>query len=361
VENKKDLAAFHALPATVYASDAFHIPSRDAVPEGERLLLAYENGETVARCQARMQSGSDEIGTIGLFQALHRGEAVAALLKNAAGFLMETGAKKIIGPMDGDTWHTYRVNLGPFDKAPFLKEPWNPPYYEKLWIDSGFKVAEKYDSYIVDDPMSAARNQEKFYKRCVRNGFRFSPVTMKNYFDILPDIHKLSRMVFDKNKFYTSIDLEEFTRLYRPAAPLLKTGLSWTAFDSEGALAGYVFTFPDYADAARAMNGKTGILAKVRFALNRHKARRTCMKTLGVAPRRRGSGLTAALTYLSFKNSAELGYEHTLMCLMHKENDSRRFSGGAHRHFRDYALYEYHGGEGGKTTVGSTPSGEKRL
>jgi len=344
VKDDKDLAIFHKLSEIVYADDKFNIPSSDYIPEDGQLYLAFENETPVARCCACMQSGSSEIGTIGLFQALNRKEAVASMLKTAASQLLKNGAKRVIGPMDGDTWHSYRINIGPFDKSPFVKEPWNPPYYESLWGSSGFNVIEKYDSYIIDDPMLAASNQEKFYKRCIKNGYRFEPITAKNYFDILPDIYKLSREVFSKNRFYTPIELQEFVRMYRPAVSLLKTGLSWMAFDAGGKLAGYIFMFPDYADAVRSMKGSSGIPAKIRFLLNRHKARRTCMKTLGVVPQRRGSGLTAALTYLSFKNSADLGYSETLMCLMHKANDSRRFSGGIDKPFRDYALYEYEGG-----------------
>jgi len=75
--------------------------------------------------------------------------------------------------------------------------------------------------------------------------------------------------------------------------------------------------------------------------MNKRKAKRTCIKTLGTVPEKRGSGLTAALTYLSFQNSVQLGYGQTLMCLMHSSNDSRRFGGKADHPFRSYALYEF--------------------
>jgi hypothetical protein len=142
--------------------------------------------------------------------------------------------------------------------------------------------------------------------------------------------------------------------MYRPAVSLLKTGLSWMAFDADHKLVGYIFMFPDYADAIRAMRGKNSMPAKIKFLLHRHKARRTCMKTLGVSQQRRGSGLAAALTYLAFRNTADQGFRQTIMCLMHKANVSRRFSGGADKPFRDYILYEYENCTSGATAEQTT-------
>jgi len=79
----------------------------------------------------------------------------------------------------------------------------------------------------------------------------------------------------------------------------------------------------------------------LRFLMNKGKATRTCIKTLGVIPEARGCGLANALMCLSFENSLRLGYRQSLMCLMHSANASRRLGGKADRPFRTYALYEF--------------------
>ncbi len=341
VENKQEQIDFKQLVYTVYANDPFYLPITDYFPSEGVLLVSYENNIPVARCSVSIQTGSNNIGTIGTFQALDKPEAVKLMLNRAVQWLKEQSVKIIIGPMDGDTWHHYRFTTGPFDNQPFIKEPWNPPYYPKLWESANFSVSETYDSYIVDEPSVAAANQEKFYKRCVKNGYSFTPITKKKYKEILPLIYELSCQIFSQNVLYTPISIEEFIRMYSPAEALLQTGLSWIAFAPDNSPAGYIFTFPDYTDALMATNGKSNLLAKIKFLLNKQKAARTCIKTLGVLERNRGSGLTAALTYLSYKNSAELGYGDVLMCLMHSSNDSRRFSGKADKPFRKYVLYEY--------------------
>lgn len=341
VRSTGEQGEFQNIPAAVYVNDPFYIPASEAFPPDGVAFVAYDNAQPVARCCARMQTAEPTIGTVGSFQARQAPAAVKALLEAAVHQLTEQGAQRILGPMDGDTWHAYRFNTGPFDEPPFVKEPWNPPYYPSLWEAAGFTVAETYDSHRVDDSAAAAGNQLKFYERCVRNGFTFEPITAANYEAVLPVIHALSCEIFRGNVLYTPVARDVFLAMYRPAKALLKTGLSWIASAPDGTPAGYVFAYPDYTASLRAMNGKSNLPAKLRFLMNKHKAKRTCLKTLGVTPATRGSGLTAALTHLAYKHSAALGYGQTLMCLMHRSNDSRRFGGNIAKPFRAYALYEH--------------------
>lgn len=311
------------------------------LPTEGNCFLAYENDKVVARCQVQFQTGSNTTATIGYFHALNKPEMVKELLAQAVNFIKKQGAEEIIGPMNGDTWHSYRFNLGPFTEEAFIKEPHNPTYYPALWENAGFEVVDSYDSFLVESSKLAADNQEKFYKRAVKNGYTFQNLTAENYQQFLPVIYKISCEIFSQNRHYSEITYDEFERLYLPAKNLLIKDLSWIAQDSEGNYAGYVFAFPDYHIALESMKGKTNLFAKIKFLINKRKAKRCCLKTLGVTSKYRGSGLTAALTYLVYKNSHLQGYDQTYMCLMHSDNDSRKFSGNQHKPFRKYALYRY--------------------
>lgn len=334
-------APYAALIKAVYADDLFYIPEVFQPETDVPMFFAYENNSPVACCTAQLQTGNPAVGTIGDFVALNNREAATAVLRAAAEHLKGQKVDRVLGPLNGDTWHSYRLNTGPYEAAPFIKEPWNPAYYPSLWLNADFIVAETYDSYLVENPAVAANDQEKFYRRCIRNGYRFESIHAGNYERMLPEIYRMSCSIFTENKLYTEILEAEFIAMYSPAKALLGNGLSWIGYAPDGAAAGYIFTFPDYADAVRSMNGSNGFMARLRFLRNKKRATRTCIKTLGSIPEKRGSGLTAALTYLSYKNSVDLGFGATLMCLMHSSNDSRRFGGHADRPFRSYALYEY--------------------
>jgi hypothetical protein len=331
---------FQTVVNAVGSADPHHIPTATPFPARGTTLIAYKDATPIACCCAALQTHNPTLGTIGTFHALNDPTTARTMLDAATDILGKQGAQRILAPMDGDTWHPYRLNTGPYDAPPFIKEPWNPTYYPALLENAGFAMAERYDSYIINAPAQAAANQEKFHQRCLKQGYTFTEITSRNYATLLPLIYQLSCQIFSENILYTPIDQAEFLRMYLPAKSLIAKGLSWLATAPDGAPAGYVFTFPDYADALRAMRGGTNLMAKIRFLRHKSRATRTCIKTLGTTPEKRGSGLTAALTYLSYRGTVQLGYKQALMCLMHSSNDSRRFGGNADHPYRSYALYQ---------------------
>ncbi len=290
----------------------------NGVPFAGTSFVAYRGEKAVARCQAEVKN---ELGMIGYFQAKNDSLATTQLLMKAVDYLRQNGAKRVIGPMNGDTWHHYRFNLGPYKDKPFIKEPWNPVYYPELWFNAGFEVVDKYDSYVIKNCSEVADKQHKFYQRCCRNGYTFEEITPQNYDQLLPTIFKISSQIFADNRFYQTISYSEFEKLYAPLKKLTGNKLSWLAWDKKQQAAGFCFAFPNYAEGAD--------------------PNYVCLKTLGVLQKDRGSGLSAALSYLTYFNGSNSGYKSIYMCLMHADNDSHRLSSGLHEPFRDYALLEY--------------------
>ena len=133
--------AFHQVAARVYDGNPHAIMvSADTVLAGlqraefadrQSVWTAFEGGEPVARVVARisptLRDRDRPVGMCGFFEALPRHDAVRALFDNAIAWLQAAGAGLILGPMDGDTWHKYRLNLGPYYVPPFLMEPF-PAY-----------------------------------------------------------------------------------------------------------------------------------------------------------------------------------------------------------------------------------------
>jgi len=340
---------FPALTARVNADDPFFIPSP---PEAEIAALsdpAYrgrqaafiveQDGDVRARCVARLAEAPGS-GTIGFFAAFNDLAACRLLLTAAENWLRARGVKRVLGPMDGDTWHHYRFALEPLSAAPFLKEPWNPPYYPTLWEACGYTVVDRYLSSRIVNPAMAAANLAPYQRRIARQGYTFRPLDTHRLQDELTLMHQLSVQIFAGNRHYTPIPLASFLQLYDGIGPLLVPGLCQFCCAPDGRVAGFVFCYPDYADAVRAMRGRREGLAKVRFLLGRRRARRVCIKSLGCLPAYRGTGVGPALMGLAFEQTVTHGYAEALMCLMHEVNGSRRLDGGTSEPFRNYVLFE---------------------
>lgn len=350
------LERFLALPATVYRGDPnYCAASRESVLEGlqrprfqnsQRILLAMDGDQCVARLVARRSPAlTDEsnrpVGMIGFFEALNRPEQVVALLRAAVDWLRQTGAGMVVGPMDGDTWHKYRFNVGPFELPPFLMEPYNPAYYPDLWEACGFQPLEEYYSKHVSDITEVMPVLEPILQRVISRGYRLRPLRLDKFRDELTIFYRLSTEIFADNFLYEDISEEDFAGMYEPVKSLVDPRFVWFAQAPDDTYAGFLFATHDYHAAVTAMRGERGLLAKLRFSLNRGRSNAVNLKSLGVLRRHRRSGLAAALMCQGYKMGLEKGYRRANLCLIREGNPSGRLDGDKGTVSRRYRLYKF--------------------
>src|SRR5689334_22726950 len=82
---------------------------------------------------------------IGAFRCDDAGSGTALLTQIAATLAAE-GFAAVIGPMDGDTWHRYRVVTESDGSAPYLLEPVSDPGSHQAFLDAGFAPISHYVS-----------------------------------------------------------------------------------------------------------------------------------------------------------------------------------------------------------------------
>jgi len=352
------LEEFLSLPARIYRNDPHYCAtSRRRVTESLRrkdfrnsqsLLLASRNGRPVARVVARWlpaerNRGDESMGMLGFFEALDDAETVQRLFSEAIHRLKSAGAGRIIGPIDGDTWHSYRLNTGPFDAPPFLMEPYNPAYYVGLWERSGFRPLEHYVSKQIEDLPGLAAKFQSANQRVRSRGFTLRTLNLHRFHQELKILYAISRRIFADNFLYSDIGFEDFSALYRGAKSILDEDLCWIGLAPDGRPAGFVFLAPDYFRAVAAMRGRANLLASLRFLLAKGRPDTVNIKTLGVLPEYRRSGLAGALLWQAYQAAIARGYRGANHCLIKEGNPSHGLDRGFGRVIRRYALYEYAG------------------
>ena len=362
-----DLKAFLALPDLVYAGDPRYNPTprgevlaglrRPEFSERQRVLLAMDGDRPLARPLARAiarrsPSLRDDAGLpygmIGFFEAVDGPageEAAAALLAEGVRWLRETGAGAVVGPMDGDTWHRYRLNAGPASEPPFLLEPYNPPYCPALWQAAGFRVLETYASTWADTA-TVVRRLEPRRREALIAGYRLRPFAALRFEDELAAIYELSTQVFAGNFLYTAISEDDFIDLYSGSRSLIDPGLIWFAEAPQGEDVGFLFAYPDLFQAVAAMRGRRDLAAKIRFLWSRQGAGMPTavnVKTLGVLPEHRRSGVGAALMHRVHVEALERGLKRANYCLFRVGNPSGDMAGKEAKPLRTYHLYQYEG------------------
>lgn len=349
---------FLDLPSRVYAGDRrWCAPSRAGVESRLRRLAATGElaawverdaaGKVVARVATRARPEWRDprgrpYGVVGWFEALAEPrDAGASALDAATAWLAARGARFAYGPIDGDTWHRYRFNVGPSEPEPFLLEPYNPPRYPELWRRRGFALVESYFSKRVDAPARVLAHLSPRAAAARAAGYRIQSLDPARFDAELDRLHELSRRIFRGNLLYTDVDRDEFAALYAGTERLIDPGMVAFAVAPDATDAGFVFALPDRFRAVAAMRGGSGASSALRFLLVRltGRPRAANLKTVGVVDEHRGRGLAAALMARAYHRIVAAGYRATNHCLIRADNPSEALDGGVGVELRRYELY----------------------
>ncbi len=250
--------------------------------------------------------------TVGAFEARDI-QSARSIIEHAVGLLISKNYKYVIGPMDGNTWHSYRFVVESEGHAPFFLEPQNPEFYPKAFLESGFEVIGDYLSSR-DDQMHSQVDEEF---QSVIDGYNVNirSFDLKNAGRDLEKIYHLSTDKFSDNYLYTPISKDDFMALYQPILPVLDPRYVLLAEDKHQKLQAYAFAIPDYAQGEK----PNQLIFK------------TYASTLRGLGRYLGENIMVA--------AKENGFTSMIHALIYDDNISKKTSGKYGTPIRKYALY----------------------
>lgn len=236
-------------------------------------------------------------------------DAGAKVIREAMILLKAEGFEAVLGPMDGNTWARHRLVVESDGRKPFLLEPSNPPHYVDAFEHSGLQIVSRYVSAI--RPAVELENTSQ-----APAGLRLRTLDAARAEAELTRIHALSLEAFASNHFYQPISLEDFLASYRPILPMIDPELVLLVENEAGALKGFLFGTPDFAEGP--------------------KPKAAILKTY--ASRAKGGGSMLASVF--YERTKAKGFTEVINALMHESNLSATHSGNhASRIFRRYALW----------------------
>jgi GNAT superfamily N-acetyltransferase len=278
-----------------------------------------DRGSTVARCSCWTDS-TTRIGTIGQYSARSK-DAGVAVLKRATAFLATGGCRRVVGPMDGNTWRPYRFIVERGSEPAFFLEPDHPDEWTEHWREAGFEPCETYRSALNDDLSREDTRTPASLVRLKGAGIAIRRFAMTDVHSEVGRIFALSTVAFCRNPYYAAISEEEFRRQIGALLPFVRPELVLMA-ERDGELIGFMFAVPDILQFRHGRTTDTVIL-----------------KTIAVDPRVSGMGLGGALMDLVQRSARQLGFHRAIHALMHESNASTTISDRYARTFRRYALF----------------------
>jgi GNAT superfamily N-acetyltransferase len=278
------------------------------------LFLARRDGRVVGRISAQIDRNfnayqRNDWGMFGFLEFEEDREILDALLAAAEGWLRERGRDRMVGPMDFTMNDESGVLIEGFDREPFIKQPWHPPYYQRLCEEAGLTKAmdllmwELYiegrdnvhpsivemasrlepDHGIRLRKMSRRRLRRELdlfgetYNEAWKDNWGFTPYTSEDLDDYA---HNL-QLVFDRNWFMVAEKIDS------------------------GEPVGIAITVPDINQVLKKMNGRILPFGWWHFLRRGKIMDRVRVGFLGVKPEYQHTGVAAAL-YIEHFDMAEV-------------------------------------------------------
>ena len=293
------------------------------------LACVDDFGQVQARCSLWWSDvptlDNEKIGVIGHYASDNDQDGqdmpTAVLLNNACFLLKIERCTRAIGPMDGNTWHSYRFVTDAGDEPAFFLEPGNPAAWPEYWRDYGFEPLAEYSSGLTVDLSQRDERLPKVAQRLEQKGVRFRAIDLNDFERELRQIYSISVISFSKNYLYTPLDEEDFVAQYRKVKQLVIPELTIIA-EKDNQTIGYLFAIPDVNEQERGESLTTVII-----------------KTVAVLPDSSNAGLGALLVDKVQQQARAMGYTRAIHALMYNGNVSRNISGHYAKSMRSYTLF----------------------
>lgn len=287
-------------------------------------LILERDSSKLARCSLWWNNtppySNHKLGLIGHY-ATFNAAAAHQLLQHACAYLYAQGCTLAVGPMDGNTWHHYRLMTKRGNEPVFFLEPDNPDEYVSHFLEQGFTPFANYSSALTTNLSQKDLRLERVSTRLSKLDVRIRQLELQHFDSELQHIYAVSVISFRNNFLYTPIEEAEFRNEYSQIVQYIQPELVFIA-EHEGQPVGFLFAVPDWLQKKRGEKTNTVII-----------------KTVAVLPERIYAGLGNLLVAHCHAIAHELGYTRAIHALMHDANNSRNLSSRYAQTIRRYTLF----------------------
>jgi GNAT superfamily N-acetyltransferase len=317
VGSRRDLREFIELPFRLHSTSSQWVPPlrlerrlflnhrlNAFFKHGDaELFLARRGGRVVGRLSAQYDEAfnahhGNDWGQFGFLELEDDPEILPPLLDAAREWLRGQGRDHMIGPMDFTINDESGVMVEGFEREPMIKQPWHPPYYQRLCEQAGLTKAMDLLMWELD----------------IADRESMLPIIFKLAEDLEPrhgiKVRRMSRRSLRR-------DMDRFAEVYNAAwsenwgfSPYSKADLdhyaqemqlvfdrNWfmIAEDAEGETAAIAITVPDLNQVLKKMNGRLLPFGLWHYLRRGKIIDRVRVGFLGVKPEFQHTGVAAAL------------------------------------------------------------------
>lgn len=318
VTSKKCLKKFIRLPIRLYKSEKNWIRNMDRDIENVFKPKAnnyYEHGDCVSwilekegciigriaafyDTRKSAKNYDQPTGGVGFFECINDQDAADLLFDTAKSWLILKGMEAMDGPVnfgDRDKW--WGLLTKGFDLEPSYQCNYHLPYYKDLFENYGFEVY--FEQFTFSRKIKDPLHPRLFYKADLiakNRDYTFEHLNMKTLDKHTSDIIEIYNKAWKGHEGVPQMTEKQGKEIFHKLKPIVDERIIWLAYYKNEPSAFY-FNIPDLNGILKHLNGKLGIIGKLKFLWYKHTVKELKMLGIvfGVVPEHHGTGLDGAL------------------------------------------------------------------
>lgn len=284
----------------------------------ERWLLEDDNGNTIGRIAAfvnkkyRNKGDEQSTGGIGFFECIDDQKAADFMFDHCKKWLQARGMEAMDGPVNfGERDRWWGLLLEGFHE-PLYCMNYNPPYYQRLFEQYGFRL---FFNQVCFALKVKERVAEKFYERHARFAsdpdFHSEFLKKKNADKYAEDFCTVYNKAWAGHGGNKSLELRQAKKIIRSMKPVIDERLVWFIYHKNEPI-GCWLNLPDLNQWFKHVDGKFGLWQKLKFLWVKKfgPCKRFVGLVFGIVPEFQGKGADAYLIMEGAKLiQGEMNYE----------------------------------------------------
>jgi GNAT superfamily N-acetyltransferase len=268
-----------------------------------RLFLARRDGRVVGRMSAQYDDHfnahhQNRWGMFGFLELEDDPEILPALLEAAGAWLREHRCDRMIGPMDFTMNDESGVMIEGFDRMPMIRQPWHPPYYQRLCEAAGLTKAQDlfmWELQIADRERMLPIIFKLAEQVGPRHGITIRRMTRRGLRKDMDRFADVYNSAWSENWGFSPYSEKDLDAYAQEMQLVFDPNWFMVAETKEGETAAIAITIPDVNQVLKKMNGKLLPLGWWYFLRKANHIDRVRVGFLGVKPEYQHTGVAAAL------------------------------------------------------------------
>ncbi|MCD6345968.1 MAG: hypothetical protein J7L96_00965 [Bacteroidales bacterium] len=270
-----------------------------------RWILKDDNGRLIGRVAAFIDdntahSQDQPTGGMGFFECVDDQKAADLLFDTAKEWLVEHGMEAMDGPVnfgETDSWWGLLVNGF---THPSYEIAYNPPYYQALFENYGFKTYYKQEGFHLDVTKDLPQRFMKIAGWVAKKPeYSFKHFTWKDQDQFVADfatVFNIAWASFKEN--FEALTPEYIQKTLQKAKAIIDPEFIWLAYKDEEPIAIYLM-YPDVNMILEHLDGRLHLWNKLKFLwlVKRKTITRARGVLMGVVPKYQNLGMESAIIW----------------------------------------------------------------